>query len=69
MKLADDHGKQSDRGIVINIPLSRQELAEMAGTTRETVSRVLSRFRKEKSITEQEERIVILDIEKLRSWQ
>ncbi len=69
LKLAGDHGKQSDKGIVINIPLSRQELAEMAGTTRETVSRVLSKFRKEKSIAEQEERIVILDLEKLRAWQ
>ena len=69
LKLADDHGKQTDEGIKINIPLSRQELADMAGTTRETVSRVLSKFRKEKFITEQDDRIVILNFEKLRSWQ
>jgi len=69
LKLADDHGKQTDEGIKINIPLSRQELADMAGTTRETVSRVLSKFRKEKFITEQDDRIVILNSEKLRSWQ
>ncbi len=69
MKLAEDHGKPTDRGIMISIPLSRQELADMAGTTRETISRVLSKFRKEKSITEQDDRIVILNPENLKGWQ
>lgn len=68
LKLAEDHGTHSDKGIVIDMPLSRQELADMAGTTRETVSRVLSKFRKEKSITELSDRIVILDAEKLKTW-
>ena len=69
LKLAEDHGSKSDMGLIINISLSRQELAEMAGTTRETISRVLSKFRKEKSITEQDDRIVLLNVERLKSWQ
>ena len=68
-KLAEDHGKLTDKGIMISIPLSRQELADMAGTTRETISRVLSKFRKEKYITEQDDRIVILNPERLKGWQ
>ncbi|OGO81524.1 MAG: cAMP-binding protein [Clostridiales bacterium GWC2_40_7] len=69
LRLAGDHGLQTDKGTMINIPLSRQELADMAGTTRETVSRILSKFRKEKSIAEQDDRIIILNSEKLKSWQ
>lgn len=68
VKLAADYGKKTGRGIRIEIQLSRQELADMVGTTRETVSRVISKFKKEKSITEEEDKIVILNEDKLKSW-
>ena len=68
LKLAKDYGVKADRGILINIQLSRQELADMVGTTRETVSRAISKFKKEKSITEENDRMIILNEEKLRAW-
>lgn len=68
VKLAADYGKKTDKGIRIEIQLSRQELADMVGTTRETVSRVISKFKKEKSITEEEDKIIILNEDKLKSW-
>lgn len=68
VKLAADHGRNIGNGVVVDIRLSRQELAELAGTTRETVSRAVSRFKKEKSIGEQDDKLVILNMEKLKSW-
>ncbi|AUS95593.1 cAMP-binding protein [Clostridium thermosuccinogenes] len=68
IKLSKDYGNKKDIGLEIGIQLSRQELADMIGSTRETVSRVISRFKKEKAITEKNDRIVIINEEKLRSW-
>jgi CRP-like cAMP-binding protein len=42
LRLARSAGRPTPRGIEIAIPLSRQDLAELAGTTLYTVSRVLS---------------------------
>jgi CRP-like cAMP-binding protein len=40
-RLAPQIGQRTERGVVLNAPLSRQDLAEMAGTTLFTVSRTL----------------------------
>jgi CRP/FNR family transcriptional regulator, nitrogen oxide reductase regulator len=42
LRLAHQSGRRTARGIEIVFPLSRQDLAEMAGTTLHTVSRTLS---------------------------
>jgi CRP/FNR family cyclic AMP-dependent transcriptional regulator len=68
LKLSKEHGRNEESGIVIEIQLSRQELADMVGTTRETISRVISKFKKERSITERNDSLVILDENKLKSW-
>lgn len=47
LKLAIRLGKEEPEGTVITIPLTRQDLADMACTTLETAIRTLSRFRKE----------------------
>lgn len=39
-------GRQLDTGIKIDFPISRQDLAEIAGTTLHTVSRTLSKWQK-----------------------
>jgi CRP-like cAMP-binding protein len=45
LKLADRVGRPEPDGTLITIPLSRQDLADMAGTTLETAIRTMSRFR------------------------
>ena len=42
MRLLQHGGRRTDAGIEIDFPLSRQDLAEMTGTTLHTVSRTLS---------------------------
>lgn len=68
IKLSKEYGRKTEKGILVDIGLSRQELAEMIGATRETVSRAISRFKKEKSITESKDKIVIIDEGKLKGW-
>lgn len=47
LKLSHRVGREEKNGTLITIPLSRQDLADMACTTLETAIRTLSRFRKE----------------------
>ncbi len=44
LRLAGKLGDAGKQGVLIQLPLSRQDLAAMTGTTTETVSRVMSRF-------------------------
>ncbi|MFZ5986529.1 MAG: Crp/Fnr family transcriptional regulator [Bacillota bacterium] len=68
IKLSKEYGRKTEKGILVDIGLSRQELAEMIGATRETVSRAVSKFKKEKSITETKDKIIIINEEKLKDW-
>jgi CRP/FNR family transcriptional regulator len=67
LKLCDKAGEPIDAGTRINLPLSRQDLADMAGTTIETAIRVMSRLRKEGLVyTEPGGYVVVLDHERLQ---
>lgn len=50
LKLAERTGRPDNAGILITIPLSRQDLADMSGTTLETAIRTISRFRSDELI-------------------
>jgi len=60
LKLADKVGVSEKGGIMINLPLTRQDLADMAGTTVETAIRVMSRFTKSKFIKPANGKIFLL---------
>jgi len=68
LDLGERYGKKVDEGIRIEMPLSHKELAEMAGTAREVISRVVSRFKRIGCIQIFENRILITDRDKLKSW-
>ncbi len=68
LMLGKEHGVKNDEGLKIDLALSRQELANLIGTTRETVTRILSDFNKSKVIRLERQEILILDEKKLRSW-
>lgn len=65
LKLAEKLGEETQAGTLIQTPLSRQELAEMTGTTTETVSRVLSQFRKSGVIRSGRRWVAVMDRSKL----
>ena len=60
-QLAKRHGIRDARGTIIDLKITHQELAEMVGTSRETVTRVLTRLREQKIIEVDQRRITLID--------
>lgn len=69
LKLAEKFGEQQEVGCLIQVPLSRDDLAEMTGTTTETASRVMSQFQKEGLITSGRQWVAITGFEGLQAIQ
>jgi CRP/FNR family transcriptional regulator len=67
IKLSESHGIKTSRGIELDLDITRQELADVAGTARETVIRALTRLKKDGAV-EMDGSIVIKDINKLADW-
>lgn len=67
LKLADKTGKESGGGIVIEMKLTKQDIAEMVGTTVETSIRTMSKLKKMGIVTEKEGKITITNIDRLKS--
>lgn len=60
LRLARQSGVAQDGGVLIDLPLTRQDLAEMNGTTLYTVSRTLAAWQNQGLIATQRKRICIL---------
>ena len=67
LQLSRKHGVQDARGIIINLKITHQELAELVGTSRETVTRTLARLQKKGILQLENRRIVLLKPQSLRS--
>lgn len=61
LRLERQAGRRLERGTLIDLSLSRQDLAEMTGTTLYTVSRILSQWEQQGLIKTGREKVVILD--------
>jgi CRP-like cAMP-binding protein len=59
LRLARQVGRKVEGGVLIDMPLSRQDLAEMTGTTLYTVSRILSQWEQQHLVETGRERILI----------
>jgi CRP-like cAMP-binding protein len=67
LKLASRSGRPDPEGVLITAPFSRQDLADMSGTTLETAIRIVSRFRADGLLkTRRGGYIVLLDEARLR---
>jgi len=69
LRLANDIGVKSARGIQITLPGSHQDLANQIGTVRELVSRNLSRLAAEGLLEVDAREIVIRDVQGLEATQ
>lgn len=65
VRLSRQAGRRTARGIEIAIPLSRQDLAEMSGTTLHTVSRTLSAWEEQGIVNCGRRRVVVSDPQRL----
>jgi CRP-like cAMP-binding protein len=60
LRLASQTGRKTSEGVLVDLPLSRQDLAEMTGTTLYTVSRTLSQWEMRGLVHSSREKVVIL---------
>ncbi len=60
LQLSRKHGVQDARGIIIDLKITHQELAELVGTSRETVTRTLARLQKKGVLQLENRRIILL---------
>jgi len=67
LRLADRHGIRDARGVMIPLSLSRADLASMLGVRVETVTRLISRWRKAGVLSTQREGMVLRDLTALRA--
>ncbi|GEA16700.1 MAG: family transcriptional regulator, cyclic receptor protein [Moorella sp. (in: firmicutes)] len=68
LQLARDYGTPREDGVTIDLNLSQQELASLIGTSRETVARILSDFKRLGAVGVERQRITILSPQKLAGW-
>lgn len=60
LRLARQSGRKIEAGGLIDLPLTRQDLAEMTGTTLYTVSRVLTEWENQGLVQSKRQRVVIV---------
>ena len=67
LKLAEEYGVEDSRGTMVALKITHQELANLIGSTRETVSLTLSQFKRKKLICTEGRKVIISDAESLRA--
>lgn len=65
LRLADQHGIQHKGGVLINLKLTHQQIADMTGTVRETVTKILLELQNGKFIHIEKKKIMIYNREQL----
>ena len=66
LTLADRVGIKKDQGLFIPLPLSRQEIADLIGTTLETAIRLMSRWQKDEIVITEKSGFTVPDATTLR---
>lgn len=61
IRLCEKFGEEGSQGNMIQLPLSRKDLADMAGTSTETASRIMSQFKEDGLINSGREWVAIID--------
>jgi CRP/FNR family cyclic AMP-dependent transcriptional regulator len=67
IKLADDYGVDDARGTLVGLKITHQELANLIGSTRETVSLTLSQFKRQRWIVTDGRKVILSDVSALRA--
>jgi CRP-like cAMP-binding protein len=65
LRLVNQSGRKVDHGIEIDFPISRQDIAQMTGTTLHTVSRTLSAWETKGLVESSRQKIIVREPHKL----
>ena len=66
IRMTNSYGIHKDNEILIDLPLTNQELANFCGTSRESTNRILSELKKENIISIKKGKITVLDLQYLK---
>src|SRR4051812_20895671 len=67
LSLGHDHGIADQRGVIVGLKITHQEMANLIGSTRETVSLTLSQFKRKGLIQTEGRKVILADPEGLRA--
>lgn len=67
LNLSENFGEPAENGVRISLRLTNQEMANMIGTTRETVNRTLNRFWDDRMIDMRTSHVVVVDQGRLKA--
>lgn len=66
LNLAEQHGRVTVEGIIIDLSLTQTDLAEMTGATRVSINKAIGRFRREEWVQTKGRKFIILNEDALR---
>jgi CRP-like cAMP-binding protein len=67
LRLANEYGIDDSRGTLVGLKITHQEMANLIGSTRETVSLTLSQFKRSGLIRTDGRKVILSDREGLRA--
>ncbi len=67
VNLTERAGISESEGLRLNVRLTRQDFADMAGLTLETTSRIMSRFKKDNLLSGTARRLIVRDVTRLKA--
>jgi len=67
LSLGHEHGIQNELGVILGVKITHQEMANLIGSTRETVSLTLSQFKRKGFIATQGRRVILANQDGLRT--
>jgi CRP-like cAMP-binding protein len=65
LRLVNQAGRKTDEGIEIDFPITREDIAEMTGTTLHTVSRTMTRWQQLGLVVSSRKRVIVRDPHRL----
>lgn len=65
VKLAGQTGRQTEEGLLIDFPISRQDIAEMTGTTLHTVSRLMTAWEEQGLVSSGRQKVIVANPHRL----
>ena len=65
LRLVSQSGRKVEEGVLVDFPITRQEIAEVSGTTLHSVSRVLSAWENAGLVVVGRQKVIVCDLEHL----
>jgi CRP-like cAMP-binding protein len=65
LRIVNHSGRKVEEGVLVDFPITRQDIAEASGTTLHSVSRVLSAWESAGVVVVGRQRVIVCDIERL----